>query len=166
MQLCVCVCVCVCVYPLFSLLCFRPKLCVFACPTLPYFQPYFIACVCVCVPLFPTFPKLGTKLVALFLAFPKLDTLFPTFLKIVMCYFVSKIFASWSFCCCDPFFQTIAMIFKNIEIGWCIHGNKFWLFMFSCKRLLLSWLLLSYLSFLFSSLLLLHSYKKFMLSYK
>jgi len=52
-----------------------------------------------------------------------------------------------------------------LEIGWCIHGSKFWLFMFFCKQLLFSWLLLSYLSFLLSWLLLLHSCKKFMFSY-
>jgi hypothetical protein len=57
------------------------------------------------------------------------------------------------------------VIFKNIEIVWCIHGNKLKLVMFSCRWLLFSWLLPSYLSFLLSSLLLLHSCKQFMFSY-
>ncbi len=51
-----------------------------------------------------------------------------------------------------------------LEIGWCIHVSKFWFFKFSYKRLLLSWLLFSYLSFLLSQLLL-HSCKNFMFFY-
>jgi hypothetical protein len=67
--------------------------------------------------------------------------------------------------CVCVVFKPLDVIFKNLEIGWCIHGNKLMLFTFSCMRLLLSWLLPSYLSFLLFLLLLsLHSYKKFMFS--
>jgi hypothetical protein len=56
-----------------------------------------------------------------------------------------------------PYSKHLLWSSKNLEIGSCIHGNKLRLFMFS-------WLLPSYLSFLFFFLLL-HSCKKFMLSY-
>ncbi len=92
---------------------------------------------------------------AMFLAFPKL----------VMCYLVSKIATSWSSCWCGPFFQALVVILKNLKIGWCIHGSKLKLLMFSCMQLLLSWLLPSDVSFLLSSLLLLHFYMNLMFFY-
>jgi hypothetical protein len=145
----------VCVMPL---PCFQP-LCVCV---LPCLISSFYLCVCVLSSL--VFDLYVCIMLALFLAYVCVcPTLFLTFLKLVVWWHVSKIIASGSYCCNDPNLQTLVVNLKNLKIGWCIHGNKPRLFTFFCKRLLLSWLLPSYLSFLLILLLLLHSCKKFML---
>ncbi len=142
----------------------------------------FLTCLISCL--------VSQKLVALFLAFQpsqKLDALFPTFPK--TCFvcvlpknllpfdpFVIVILSSkhllWSSSktCSYDLKKLASIIYSHLhpcysKISLCIHSSKFRLFMFFYKWLLFSLLLPSYLSFLFSWLLLLHSCRKFMFSY-